>query len=142
MTTLTLKYFGLKARGEVPRLILRGAGIPFNDCRYDFTMRPPKNPETAKRLSQFLVLLVMGRYFCSLCKQLSYQTQSTLALKQRSQLLNGCVIRTLCRFLSCQFWREFPESRVQFAKAVQLYVIVPDLQESKERPLRRSFLQI
>ena len=129
MTTLTLKYFGLKARGEVPRLILRGAGIPFNDCRYDFTMRPPKNPETAKRLSQFLVLLVMGRYFSSLCKQLSYQTQSTLALKQRSQLLNGCVIRTLCRFLSCQFWREFPESRVQFAKAVQLYVIVPDLQE-------------
>ena len=55
MTTLTLKYFGLKARGEVPRLILRGAGIPFNDCRYDFTMRPPKNPETAKRLSQFLM---------------------------------------------------------------------------------------
>ena len=62
MTTLTLKYFGLKARGEVPRLILRGAGIPFNDCRYDFTMRPPKNPETAKRLSQFLMPHNFGKF--------------------------------------------------------------------------------
>lgn len=33
---LTLKYFGLKARGEVARLILTGAGIPFKDLRYDF----------------------------------------------------------------------------------------------------------
>ena len=51
---LTLKYFGLKARGEVPRLILTGAGIPFNDVRYDFCQRPARNELTNDRLNQYI----------------------------------------------------------------------------------------
>jgi len=50
---LTLKYFSIKGRGEVARLILTAGNVPFKDERYDFTMRPAKNPETNRRLGMY-----------------------------------------------------------------------------------------
>ena len=50
---LKLTYFGLKARGEVARLILTGGGIPFEDVRVDFCARPAFNKETQRRLERY-----------------------------------------------------------------------------------------
>merc|ERR1712106_815900 len=53
MAKLKLTYFGLKARGEVARLILTGGGIPFEDVRVDFCARPAYNEETQRRLERY-----------------------------------------------------------------------------------------
>jgi len=53
MAQLKLTYFGLKARGEVARLILTGGGIPFEDVRVDFCARPAYNEETQRRLERY-----------------------------------------------------------------------------------------
>ena len=50
---LTLKYFSLKARAEVSRLILTAGGVPFNDVKYDFTARPPNHPKIAEKVAQY-----------------------------------------------------------------------------------------
>ena len=50
---LTLKYFSLKARGEVSRLILTAGGVPFNNVKYDFTKRPPNHPKIAEKVAEY-----------------------------------------------------------------------------------------
>jgi hypothetical protein len=50
---LTLKYFSLKARGEVPRLILKAGGVCFNNVTYDFIARPPNHPKIAEKVAQY-----------------------------------------------------------------------------------------
>lgn len=62
MTNYKLIYFNLRARGEVTRLLLEVAGVPYEDSRVDFTRWPDLKKDTP--FGQLPILEIDGVRIC------------------------------------------------------------------------------